>query len=268
MPEEPARELTEILEDVGRGSDGARESLLEVVYDELHRLAESHMRGERSDHTLQPTALVHETYLRLFREAGIRGDMPSRAYFFAAVGRAMRQILVDHARQRKAQKRGSDRKRVPIDDVLDCLAKERNMDVLDLEEALEELDSAAPELRRIIELGAQRGAEVWLLTAPRNHDADADARERLASRNKTDFESLMATHDEYNDILRHVGRETGTLVVDMVEVYERYRGTPIFLPSDVVHPAQGGQNLEAETLYTALVRRGWLKPRPDAEAGG
>ncbi len=65
-----------------------------------------------------------------------------------------------------------------------------------------------------------------------------------------------------------MGRETGTLVVDMAEVYERYRGTPIFLPSDVVHPAQGGQNLEAETLYTALVRRGWLKPRPEVEAGG
>ena len=122
--------------------------------------------------------------------------------------------------------------------------------------------------RRIIELGRQRGAEVWLLTAPRNHDPDADARERLASRNKTDFESLMASHDEYNDILRRVGRETGTLVVDMAEVYERYRDTPIFLPSDVVHPAQGGQNLEAETLYTALVRRGWLKPRSAAQAGG
>lgn len=119
----------------------------------------------------------------------------------------------------------------------------------------------AANLRRLVELGHERGAEVWLLTAPRNRDADGEARERLASRNKIDFDRLMQIHDEYNEIVRRVGQETGTLVVDMVEAYRPYRGTPVFLPTDVVHPAQGGQNLEAETLYRTLVRRGLVHAR-------
>jgi lysophospholipase L1-like esterase len=120
----------------------------------------------------------------------------------------------------------------------------------------------AANLRRIVELGREQGAEVWLLTSPRNESPDEQARQRLAHRNKLEYEDLVRVHDEYNDIVRRVGRETGSLVVDMDKVYDRYRDAPIFLPTDVVHPAQGGQNLEAETLYTALVRRGWVPPRP------
>ena len=122
----------------------------------------------------------------------------------------------------------------------------------------------AANLRRIIELGRERGAEVWLLTSPRNHRAGSEARKRLAYRNKADYDELMRVHDEYNDIVRRVGRETGAPVIDMEKAYEPYQDQPIFLPTDVVHPAQGGQNLEAETLFKALVRRGWLKPRPES----
>jgi lysophospholipase L1-like esterase len=117
----------------------------------------------------------------------------------------------------------------------------------------------AHNLRRIVELGRAAGAEVWLLTAPRNPAPDAQARETLAGRNRIAFERLMEIHDEYNEIVRRVGHETGALVVDMAAVYQSQAGAPLFLPSDVVHPDQGGQVLEAETLYSALLRRRLLR---------
>jgi len=116
----------------------------------------------------------------------------------------------------------------------------------------------AGNLRRIIELGHEMGADVWLLTSPRNPDPDAQAMKYLSGRNKLPFEDLMRVHDEYNEVVRRVGEETGTLVVDMDAVYRRYAGQPIFLPSDVPHPAQGGHILEAETLYSVMLRRGLL----------
>jgi hypothetical protein len=73
----------------------------------------------------------------------------------------------------------------------------------------------------------------------------------------------MQVHEAYAEALRRVGRETGALVVDLAEVYRRHAGEPVFLPTDAVHPSQGGHNLEAETLYAALVRRGILEPGAD-----
>ena len=119
----------------------------------------------------------------------------------------------------------------------------------------------AANLRRIVALGREQGAEVWLLTSPRNHHVEESERRLLGFRNKIDFDELMEVHDAYNDITRRVGLETGAPVIDMDKIYQRYQGTPVFLPSDAVHPAQGGQNLEAEMLYRALVRRGWVTPR-------
>src|SRR5437588_198090 len=91
-------EVTQILDDLNRGDDAARTRLLELVYDELHRLAASQMRSERQDHTLAPTALVHEAYLRLFGDSSVKWD--NRAHFFSAAAEVMRRILVDHARMR------------------------------------------------------------------------------------------------------------------------------------------------------------------------
>jgi hypothetical protein len=104
---------------------------------------------------------------------------------------------------------------------------------------------------------------VWLLTAPYNPDPNPSAARELAAHNRTTFSRLMQVHEAYAEALRRVGRETGALVVDLAEVYRRHAGEPVFLPTDAVHPSQGGHNLEAETLYAALVRRGILEPGAD-----
>jgi len=118
-------------------------------------------------------------------------------------------------------------------------------------------------LRRIVQLGRESEAEVWLLTAPRNLDPSEEARRTLAGRNRLDFDRLMEIHDEYNMVVRRVGAELGVPVIDVAAAFASYRGSPVFLPSDVVHPAQGGQVLEAELLYAALLRQGLLRePKP------
>jgi lysophospholipase L1-like esterase len=119
-------------------------------------------------------------------------------------------------------------------------------------------------LRRIVEIGRSRGAEVWLLTSPRNPAPSDEAKDRLSKHNRIDFDRLMQIHDQYNDAVRRVGAEVGALVVDLDRIYRPYEGEPAFLPTDVPHPAQGGHVLEAEILYSALVRRGILRPAPEA----
>ena len=101
-------EVTRLLQEIGSGNQQARNELLDVAYDELRRLAGDLMRFERADHTLQPTALVHEAAMRIF---GSEKDalIPNRPYFFAAMARAMRRILIEHARQKNAKKRGATR---------------------------------------------------------------------------------------------------------------------------------------------------------------
>jgi hypothetical protein len=120
-----------------------------------------------------------------------------------------------------------------------------------------------------VELARAGGAEVWLLTAPRNPSPNPSAAKELASQNRTSFGRLMRVHEEYGEALRRVGRETGALVVDLEQVYRRHADQPVFLPTDVVHPSQGGHQLEAETLYAALVRRGIIELGHDPpDAGG
>src|SRR5262245_5279657 len=109
----PMSEVTELLTAISRGDSGAADRLLPVVYEELGRLASSRLAGERADHTLQATALVHEAYLRLLGDARPRWD--GRGHFFAAAAEAMRRILVDHARGRSANKRGGGRQRLGVD---------------------------------------------------------------------------------------------------------------------------------------------------------
>jgi len=103
----PHLPITQLLQHLRAGDEAARGELMDAVYAALHRIARSHLRKERSDHTLQPTALVHEAYLKLFGRAKIQ--FADRAHFFAVVSQAMRRILVDHARARATARRGEGR---------------------------------------------------------------------------------------------------------------------------------------------------------------
>jgi RNA polymerase sigma factor (TIGR02999 family) len=133
-----SRTVTQLLHRWRDGDAGALDDLMPIVYGELRRLARRHMAAERSDHTLQHTALVHEAYLEL---VGMEVGWNNRSHFFAVAARAMRHILVDHARGRKRDKRGGELVRVELDAVADRPAR----DALDLEV----LDDALDRLRRI-----------------------------------------------------------------------------------------------------------------------
>jgi RNA polymerase sigma factor (TIGR02999 family) len=143
-------EVTTLLGAIRGGDERARDRLGALVYEELRRLAAGLMLAERADHTLQPTALVHEAYLRLCTPEFF-ASATDRAYFFAAAARAMRQVLVDHARARARQKRGGLCRRVPLDDVLDHF-QEQCRDVLALHDALDELAGLSARQARVVEL--------------------------------------------------------------------------------------------------------------------
>ncbi|HEY8257714.1 MAG TPA: ECF-type sigma factor [Gemmatimonadales bacterium] len=122
--------------------------MLPVVYDELRRIAHRQLRGERSDHTLETTALVHEAYLKLSRLDRI--EWRDRGHFLAAAAGAMRRILVDYAVARRAEKRGGERRRVPLDDII-ILADDRAQELLALDEALRRLALESERAARIVE---------------------------------------------------------------------------------------------------------------------
>ena len=125
------------------------ESLLPIVYQELRRLAASYLRRERPGQTLQPTALVHEAYLRLMKDKP--GRWQNRAHFCAIAAHSMRQILIERARARNAQKRGGERHRVTLDEGL-LAGGQRSIDLLALDEALERLAALDPDQARLVEL--------------------------------------------------------------------------------------------------------------------
>ena len=127
---------------------GALDRLTPVVYDELRRMAAGFLRRQRPDHTLQPTALVHEAYVRLAGDNKV--VWKNRAHFFGIATNAMRHILVDHARRRTAAKRKGASRPVSLDDTV--IAQERPQDVIALDDALRELAEADPRRSRIIEL--------------------------------------------------------------------------------------------------------------------
>ncbi|MEO1369025.1 MAG: sigma-70 family RNA polymerase sigma factor [Acidobacteriota bacterium] len=146
-------EVTRLLSTWKAGDAGAAEDLLPLVYDELRRLASSYLRRERRGHTLQATALVNEAYLRLMGPGLERAVVDNRRHFFAIAARAMRRVLVDHARRHQADKRiGADQK-VAIDDspVVE-LASSPNLEVLAVHEALGKLEKAHPRQAQIIEM--------------------------------------------------------------------------------------------------------------------
>ncbi len=137
MTTDQASRVSDLLAQIHDGSEEARNELIRLVYEELRGQAASLMRSERPDHTLQPTALLNEA-LRKLLLPGVLGNVPNRRYFFGAAVRAMRQVLVDHGRQRRALKRGKGSVREPLDTVLENLAHQ-GIDVVALHDALDEL---------------------------------------------------------------------------------------------------------------------------------
>jgi RNA polymerase sigma-70 factor, ECF subfamily len=142
-------EVTQILERLGAGDPEAAERLMPFVYDELRARARRYLRGERRRHSLQPTALVHETYLRLVAEARI--DWRGRTHFMAASALVMRRILVDHARRRNRDKRGGRVDMIAIDET-DVGTSPVDVDVLALHRALEKLATLNERHAKIVEL--------------------------------------------------------------------------------------------------------------------
>jgi RNA polymerase sigma factor (TIGR02999 family) len=129
--------VTHLLQAIQTGSQTAKAELVQLVNGYLRGLAGRLMRRERADHSLQPTDLLQEAWGEIFR-ADLLSKAPNRAYLYGAAAEVMRQVLVQHARRRRAQKRGRGRRRVPLDSVLDYY-EEQHVDVLDLHLALEEL---------------------------------------------------------------------------------------------------------------------------------
>ncbi len=142
-------DTTVLLTQASAGDSGAAETLMTVVYDEFRRIAAGQLRRESSGHTLQPTALVHEAYLKLIDQN--RVNWQGRTHFLAVGAETMRRILVDHARRRDRTKRGGGRIRVQMDENLN-VSTQRDEDVLAMDEALVKLAELDPRQARIVEL--------------------------------------------------------------------------------------------------------------------
>jgi RNA polymerase sigma factor (TIGR02999 family) len=142
-------DVTQLLENWSNGDREALERLMPLVYDELHRLAQRYLRRERSDHTLQSTALVHEAYLKMVDQKNVRWQ--NRAHFFGVAAQSIRHILVDHARSHLAAKRGAGAAKLSLDEAIGVPEK-KEVDLLALDQALEGLAALDPQQGRIVEL--------------------------------------------------------------------------------------------------------------------
>jgi RNA polymerase sigma factor (TIGR02999 family) len=143
------QDITRLIVDIRQGNASASDELFRRVYTELRRIAGRQMRNERPGHTLQPTALVHEAYMRLIAQRHLPGE--NRAHFFGVAANVMRRILIDHARGRHANKRGGRDVKVPLEDA-SAVASENPEGLLEVDRALEQLAARDPRQARIIEL--------------------------------------------------------------------------------------------------------------------
>jgi len=159
-----------LLVEWSHGDQDALERLTPLVYSELRRLARRHLSRERSDHTLQSTALVHEAYLRLVDQRNVQWQ--NRAHFFGVAAQLIRRILIDHARARQAGKRGAGACLLSLDEALDAPSGGRPLDIVALDDALEQLAKIDPRQSRIVELRffagltVQETAEVLNISTP------------------------------------------------------------------------------------------------------
>ncbi len=154
QPPDPAARVTQLLQQPLGDDRVAADELLILVYDQLKRIAQQRMADERAGHTLQATALVHEAYARLVKDA--EQNWAGRAHFFFAASQAMRRILIEHARARAAQKRGGDpegrpAQRVPIN-VLDLASTDNSEQILMLDDALARLEIEDPQVAQVVRL--------------------------------------------------------------------------------------------------------------------
>ncbi len=187
-------EITRLLADWGNGDQQALEKLAPLVYQELHRLASRYLRQERPGHTLQSTALVNEAYLKLVGQHDVKWQ--NRAHFFGIASQLIRRILVDYARNRYAAKRGANAPRLSLDEALGVPEAQRDLDILALNDALDDLAKIDPRQSRVVELRFFAGlsveetaevlqmspatvkrewtaAKAWLFREIRRHSADA-----------------------------------------------------------------------------------------------
>jgi RNA polymerase sigma factor (TIGR02999 family) len=167
-------DVTRLLIEWSDGNQAALDHLMPLVYDELWSLAQSYLRQERSNHTLQPTALIHEAFFKLIDQRRVQWQ--SRAHFFGIAARLMRRILVDHARSRGAAKRPPMASRLSIDDV-DIASESTDVEVLALDQALVRLAAMDPQQERIVEMRFFAGLTVDETAAALNMSPDAVRRE-------------------------------------------------------------------------------------------
>jgi RNA polymerase sigma factor (TIGR02999 family) len=151
-----SHDVTRLLAELQSGQEGAAEALVPLVYAELHALAVHFMRGERDDHTLQPTVLVHDAYLRLVGQRDT--SWQSRSHFFGIAAQAMRRILVDHARRTRASKRDGG-ERVTLDESV-ADRSGRTVDLIALDDALARLAALDPRQARVVELRYFSGLDI------------------------------------------------------------------------------------------------------------
>jgi RNA polymerase sigma-70 factor, ECF subfamily len=142
-------EVTLLLREMAKGNPDAAPQLFPIIYSELRRRAANYMRRERKDHTLQPTALVHEAYLKLVKQHQV--NWQSRDHFFAVAAQVMRRILIDQARSRLRSKRGGDQRKVSVDDVA-LASHQDSIELLALNEALLRLEKLDPRQAKVVEL--------------------------------------------------------------------------------------------------------------------
>jgi RNA polymerase sigma factor (TIGR02999 family) len=187
----PPGDITRLLQSWSQGDEVAREELAALVYSELHRRAVAMLRREQKGHTLRPTALVHEAYLRL---VGQRTSWRNSSHFFGVASQAMRRVLVDHARARHAAKRAEGGLRVELTEAL-ASSEPREVDLLALDAALDALASRDPEQARLVELrffgglSHEEAAEVMGVSL-------ASAKREWSLAKAWLFRRLRASHDD------------------------------------------------------------------------
>lgn len=143
------KDVTVLLNQINDGENSAPEELLPLVYSELRKLAAGYLKNERTDHTLQPTALVHEAYIRLVDWQNT--NWQNRSHFFAVAAQVMRNILVDHARRKKAEIHGGNWQKLALDEAI-SFSQAKEVDLVDLDDALQELAKLDERQAKIVEL--------------------------------------------------------------------------------------------------------------------
>ena len=150
MTQESSHEITQMLIELTDGNTEVVDVILPHIYGELRRLASSYLRRERSDHTLQPTALVHEAYIKLIDQKRVKWQ--NRAHFFGIAAQVMRRILMDHARKHNAEKRGGEFEKLPLEEEILIVSHDKSAELIALDDALEALAQLDEQKAKIVEL--------------------------------------------------------------------------------------------------------------------